>query len=164
MLNAPPSAVALSSGLDGPIVCALGGPMRLSRILGITALPCLLTVMISTVAFPISGKPIRLVVPFPPGSEAFDGTARILAQRLGPALNVPVVVENRPGAGTLIGNQIVASSPPDGHTLLYGVWTSFTMLPHQLAQRPYDELRDFTPITQVARSGLVLLANASVPA
>lgn len=118
----------------------------------------------SAAAFPIAGKPIRLVVPFPPGSEAFDGTARIVAQRLSTALSTPVVVDNRPGAGTVIGNQVVAASPPDGHTLLYGVWTAFTMLPHQLPQRPYDEFRDFTPITTVARSALVLLANASVPA
>jgi tripartite-type tricarboxylate transporter receptor subunit TctC len=124
----------------------------------------LLPAAVLAAEFPISGKPVRLVVPFPPGSDAFDGTARVVAQRLSVALNTPVVVDNRPGAGTVIGNQMVASSAPDGHTLLYGVWTSFTMLPHQLAQRPYDELRAFTPITQVARSGLVLLANASVPA
>ncbi len=138
--------------------------MKHSARFAIALAPLLLAAVASAGAFPIAGKPIRLVVPFPAGSEAFDGTARIVAQRLGPALNIPVVVDNRPGGGTIIGNQLVASSPPDGHTLLYGVWTSFTMLPHQLAQRPYDELRDFTPITQVARSGLVLLANASIPA
>ena len=137
--------------------------MKLSRAVAFSVLVLLLTVAVSAVAFPIAGKPVRLVVPFPPGSDAFDGTARIVAQRLGPALNVPVIVENRPGAGTVIGNQVVASSPPDGHTLLYGAWTAFTMLPHQVANRPYDELRDFTPITQVARSGMVLLVNASVP-
>ena len=114
-------------------------------------------------AFPIPGKPIRLVVPFPPGSEAFDGTARILADRLSQSLSTAVIVENRPGAGTVIANQAVASAPPDGHTLLYGVWTAFTMLPHQLTRRPYDELRDFTPITHVARSPLVLLVSPSLP-
>src|SRR5688500_8352867 len=112
--------------------------MNYSRRFAIALVPLLLAVIASAGAFPIAGKPIRLVVPFPPGSEAFDGTARIVAQRLGPALNVPVVVDNRPGGGTLIGNQAVASSPPDGHTLLYGVWTSFTMLPHQLAKQSYD--------------------------
>jgi tripartite-type tricarboxylate transporter receptor subunit TctC len=114
--------------------------------------------------FPIQGKPVRLIVPFPPGAEAFDGTARIIAQRLGPALGITVIVENRPGAGAVIANQAVAQSAPDGHTLLYGVVTSFTMLPHQLSKRPYDEFRDFTPITHVARSPLVLGAHPSVPA
>lgn len=138
--------------------------MKLWRTIQLAFMAWLLFAAVSAAAFPVSGKPVRLVVPFPPGSEAFDGTARVVAQRLGPALNTPVVVDNRPGGGTVIGNQIVASSAPDGHTLLYGVWTAFTMLPHQLAQRSYDELRDFTPITHVARSGLVLLANASIPA
>ena len=123
----------------------------------------LVSFAISAGAFLVPGKPVRLVVPFPPGSDAFDGTARIVAQRLGPALGVPVVVENRPGAGTVIGNQVVASSPPDGHTLLYGASTSLTLLPHQVARLPYDALRDFTPITLVARSGMVLLVSAAVP-
>jgi tripartite-type tricarboxylate transporter receptor subunit TctC len=115
-------------------------------------------------AFPVAEKPVRLIVPFPAGAEAFDGTARFIAQRLAPALGVAVVVENRPGAGALIANQAVAQSAPDGHTLLYGVVTSFTMLPHQLSKRPYDEFRDFTPITHVARSPLILAVHPSVPA
>ena len=127
--------------------------------------PALVGLLLSGMAFafPIKDKPVRLIVPFPPGAEAFDGTARVIAQRLGPALGVPVVIENRPGAGAVIANQAVAVSPPDGHTLLYGVVTSFTMLPHQLAKRPYDEFREFTPITHVARSPLVLGMHPSVP-
>src|SRR5918995_1220587 len=100
--------------------------MRLSRILAWMLLPGLIAAAVAAAGFPIEGKPIRLVVPFPPGSDAFDGTARIVAQRLSQALNIPVVVENRPGAGTIIGNQAVASSAPDGHTLLYGALSSFT--------------------------------------
>lgn len=114
-------------------------------------------------AFPIAGKPIRIVVPYPAGGEVFDGTARLIAHRLGEALGASVVVENRPGAGNVIGNHAVATSMPDGHTLLYGAVTSFTMLPHQLSRRPYDEFRDFTPITQVFRSALFLLAHPSLP-
>jgi tripartite-type tricarboxylate transporter receptor subunit TctC len=103
-------------------------------------------------------------VPFPAGSPALDGTARIVAEKLRPALGVPVIVDNRPGAGTVVGNAAVASAAPDGHTLLYGVGTAFTMLPHQLATRPYDEFQDFTPITLVATSPLFMAAHASVPA
>jgi tripartite-type tricarboxylate transporter receptor subunit TctC len=94
----------------------------------------------------------------------FDGTARLMAQKLGESLGVPVIVDNRPGAGTVIGNRAVASAAPDGHTLLYGATTSLTLLPHQLAKRPYDELRDFTPITNVGSSPLFLMAHPSVPA
>lgn len=115
-------------------------------------------------AFPIAGKPIRLVVPYAAGGEVFDGTARLMAHRLAEALGTSVVVENRPGGGNVIGNQAVASSAPDGHSLLYTAVTSLTMLPHQLARRPYDELRDFTPITHVFRSPLALFAHPSVPA
>ena len=114
--------------------------------------------------FPISGKPIRLIVPFPAGGEIIDASSRYLGQQLGEALGVAVIVENRPGAGTVIGNQVVASSPPDGHTLLYGASTAFTMLPHQLSNRPYDEFRDFTPITNVLDTALFLAAHSSVPA
>src|SRR5687768_5869912 len=129
----------------------------------LVAAPFLALAAMLASAFPIAGKPVRIVVPFPPGAEAADTTARVVAQRLSQALNVPVVVENRPGGGTVIGNQAVASALPDGHTLLYGVWTSFTLLPHQLSKRPYDERRDFTPITLVARSPMQLVVNASLP-
>jgi tripartite-type tricarboxylate transporter receptor subunit TctC len=136
---------------------------RYSRI--IAALATALSLGASTAsAFPIGGRPIRLVVPYPAGGEVLDGTARLMAHRLSEALGVSVVVENRPGAGNVVGNQAVAASAPDGHTLLYSAVTSFTMLPHQLSKRPYDELRDFTPITTVFRSALVLFAHPSLPA
>jgi len=114
--------------------------------------------------YPVGGKPVRLVVPFPAGAEVFDATARMVAKKLSESLGVPVIVDNRPGAGNIVGNQAVASAAPDGHTLLYGLIPSLTMLPHQLARRPYDEFRDFTPITFVARSPLFLMAHPSVPA
>jgi len=138
--------------------------MGTSRKWAMLVMPALLCAALSAAGFPQAGKPVRLVVPFPAGSPAFDGTARILADRLRASLGVPVIVENRPGAGAMLGNQVVASAAPDGHTLLYGVGTSLTMLPHQLAKRPYDELRDFTPITMVATSPLFLMAHPSVPA
>jgi tripartite-type tricarboxylate transporter receptor subunit TctC len=138
--------------------------MTYSRQFAIALVPLLVTAIASAGAFPIAGKPIRLVVPFPAGGPALDGTARIVAEKLRPTLGVPVIVENRPGAGTVVGNAAVASAAPDGHTLLYGVGTAFTMLPHQLAKRPYDEFQDFTPITLVATSPLFMAAHASVPA
>lgn len=138
--------------------------MKNSSRFAIVVVPLLLIAMASAGAFPIAAKPIRLVVPFPAGSPALDGTARIVAEKLRPALGVPVIVDNRPGGGTVVGNAAVASAAPDGHTLLYGVGTAFTMLPHQLTKRPYDEFRDFTPITLVATSPLFMAAHASVPA
>ena len=138
--------------------------MKYSSRFAIVVVPLLLIAMASAGAFPTAGKPIRLIVPFPAGSPALDGTARIVAEKLRPALGVPVIVDNRPGAGTVVGNAAVASAAPDGHTLLYGVGTAFTMLPHQLAKRPYDEFQDFTPITLVATSPLFMAAHASVPA
>jgi tripartite-type tricarboxylate transporter receptor subunit TctC len=138
--------------------------MKLCRRLAVVFAPWLLLACTSAGAFPTAGKPVRLVVPFAPGAEAFDGTARVIAHHLSSALGTPVVVENRPGAGAVIANQAVATSAPDGHTVLYGVVTSFTMLPHQLAKRPYDEFRDFTPITHVASSALILGVHPSVPA
>lgn len=137
--------------------------MKSSRMLAAFLMPVLLCAALSAAAFPQSGKPVRLVVPFPAGSPAFDGTARFVAERLRVSLGVPVIVENRPGAGAMVGNQAVASAAPDGHTLLYGVGTSLTMLPHQLAKQPYDEFRDFTPITMVATSPLFLVVHPSVP-
>jgi tripartite-type tricarboxylate transporter receptor subunit TctC len=131
----------------------------------IAALAAVLAFVAATaaLAFPIAGKPIRVIVPFPAGGEVIDGTARVIAHRLGEALGASVIVENRPGAGNVIGNQAVAASLPDGHTLLYGAVTSFTLLPHQLSKRPYDEFRDFTPITHVARFALFLVSHPSLP-
>lgn len=113
--------------------------------------------------FPQPGKPIRIVVPFPPGSGS-DSNARVIAKLMTEALNGhAVVVENKPGAGTVIGAQDVARSPADGHTLLYTIVVTHTQNPHLYSKLPYDWQKDFTPLTQVMKSATVLIAPPSAP-
>ncbi len=112
---------------------------------------------------PIPGKPIRLIVQFPPGG-GMDVTGRHLSERLSAALGVPVVIENKPGAGGLIGARELIRATPDGHTLGYFVIDSLSALPHLYAKPPYDPILDFTPIAQVARTGFFLSAHPSVVA
>ena len=107
-------------------------------------------------------KPVRLVLGLPPGSGS-DLLARALAQRLTPQWGQSVVVENRPGANTIIATELVAHAAPDGHTLLFGIGYSFTLIPHLYAKVPYDPVRDFAPITLLAHFGTVLVVNASLP-
>ena len=103
-------------------------------------------------------RTIRLVVPYPPGGP-LDIVARALAERVKDTLGV-VVVENRPGAGGNLGADLVAKAAPDGHTLLMGAVATHAINPWLYAKMPYDALRDFTPITLVARVPNVLVMNA----
>ena len=111
--------------------------------------------------FPIAGKPVRIVVPFPPGGQT-DIQARAIAQKMSEASGLSVVVDNRPGASTVIGAREVAKAAPDGHTLLYTI-AIHVQLPHLYATPPFDVFNDFTPITAGARSGTVLTAHVSMP-
>ena len=108
-------------------------------------------------------KPIRMIVPFPPGGGT-DLVARAAASKLSDALGQPVVVENRPGAGGTIGANAVATAAPDGYTI--GMATSSTH-PAALAllkEVPYDPVKNFVPITQVASTSFVLLGSPSLKA
>lgn len=106
-------------------------------------------------------REVRLLVPFPPGGPT-DVIARILAQGLDAKWGPPVIVENRPGAGTLIATQQIAKAPPDGH--LFGmVISAYTINPAIRSNMPYDTLRDLTGITQVARANMVLVAAPDTP-
>ncbi|MDH6592632.1 tripartite-type tricarboxylate transporter receptor subunit TctC [Variovorax sp. TBS-050B] len=107
-------------------------------------------------------RPVTLVVPFPPGG-ATDVNARVIAQRLGKALGQSVVIENRAGAGTVIGAAYVAKAAPDGHTLLVSSGTTFTVNPAIRSNLPYDPVKSFEPIGLAGRVGMILLANAEVP-
>ena len=110
-------------------------------------------------AFP--GKPLHLVVPFPPGAGT-DMFARVLAQKLSESLGQPVVVDNKPGGGATIGTDFVAKSPPDGYTLLLST-TSHAINPSVYSKLPYDTLRDFATVTQVATVPTVLVVHPSLP-
>jgi tripartite-type tricarboxylate transporter receptor subunit TctC len=108
-------------------------------------------------------KPVRIVVPFPPGGFN-DVLGRSLAQEFQKAWNQPVVVDNRPGGNTIIGSDIVAKSAPDGHTLLV-VALPFSVLPSLFAGRlPFDVVKDFAPVSLAAGSPNMLVVNPSVPA
>jgi tripartite-type tricarboxylate transporter receptor subunit TctC len=114
-----------------------------------------------TDAAPYPNRTIRYIVPYPPG--AFNDTmARIFAQKLGEAWGVPVIVENRPGGGTLIGNDSVAKAAPDGYTLL-GVAFPFGANPSIYKSLPYDTLKDFTPLLFGGRTQNLLVIRPSMP-
>jgi tripartite-type tricarboxylate transporter receptor subunit TctC len=106
------------------------------------------------------GRPIRMVVPVPPGGSS-DGMARILAQKLTEKWGEQVPVDNRPGGGEVIGTDIVAKANPDGHTLLLAS-LRFSVNP-SLLKLPYDTLRDFEPISMTAAVGNVLVVNVKSP-
>lgn len=108
-------------------------------------------------------KPIRLVVPFPAGS-ATDALGRILGQELSTILKLPVVVENRPGAGGIIGADSVKNSPADGSVLLLTTNTTQAANKSLFKQLPYDPIRDFTPVGKVGTSGMVLMVRPDFPA
>ena len=111
---------------------------------------------------PFPSKPVHIVVPFTAGGSA-DFFARLIGQRLAEVWNQQVVVDNRPGASTVIGTQFVARSPADGHTILV-MANSFTINPSLRATLPYDNNKDFAPITQLVTSSNVIVVHPSVPA
>jgi tripartite-type tricarboxylate transporter receptor subunit TctC len=105
-------------------------------------------------------KPIRLVVPFPPGGTP-DVQSRMVAEKLAPRLGQPVVVDNRGGAGGVLGMEIVARAPADGYTIVNATVGSWAVTPH-LYKLPYDVLKDFTPVIQVATTPGVLVVHPNV--
>jgi tripartite-type tricarboxylate transporter receptor subunit TctC len=107
-------------------------------------------------------RPVRFIVPFAPGGGT-DVLARLLAQRLFEPLGQPVVVDNRPGAGGVIGAEIAVRAPADGYTIVLGSPGPLTINPN-LQRVPYDSLRDFAPITLAQISPFVLVVHPSVAA
>ena len=108
-------------------------------------------------------KPIRVVVPYPPGGGN-DIIARIAAEELTKRLGQQAVVDNRPGGSTVIGAEIVAKAPPDGYTLLATSHTTFAFLPNLRARLPYDPLKDFETVSLLATQSFVLVTHPSLPA
>ncbi len=112
-------------------------------------------------AFP--AKPIRIIVPFPAGG-ATDIAARVIADKMGLSWKQAVLVENRPGAGGNVGADFVAKSAPDGYTLVMGITGSHAINTSLYAKMPYDPVKDFEPVTQVAVVPNVIVVHPSVPA
>lgn len=108
-------------------------------------------------------RPIRLLVPIPPGGGP-DIVARLIAPRLGEALGQPVVVENRVGGNGVLAGELVAKSPADGHTLLLGMDSLMVINPHLYASMPFDPLRDLAPVASLVSNGFFMAVNPSVPA
>ncbi|MBY0332146.1 MAG: tripartite tricarboxylate transporter substrate binding protein [Acetobacteraceae bacterium] len=106
-------------------------------------------------------RPVRIIVPFAPGGPT-DIVARALAERLFEAWRQPVVVENRPGAGGTIGTDLVARAAPDGTTLLIAA-SAHVMNPPVMARLPFDPIRDFTPVINLAFHPMVLAVHPAVP-
>ena len=129
-----------------------------------SALAFFLALLISSAACaqPFPSKPIRLIVAFAPGGIA-DFAARSVSPRLADALGVPVVVENRAGAGGIIGAELVAKSAPDGYTLLV-TSISHTINPSVVKTLPFDTQRDFAPVMLIADAPNILVVHPSVPA
>lgn len=105
---------------------------------------------------------MRIIVPFPAGGQT-DVQARALAAKMQPALGVPVVVENKPGASSILGVQELLKAPPDGHTILYTISVTAAQNPHLFSKLPYDALRDLVPVMFAARSSTVLIVPTNSP-
>jgi tripartite-type tricarboxylate transporter receptor subunit TctC len=106
-------------------------------------------------------KPLKIIVPFGPGGFT-DVVARILQKELAPVIGQPIVIENRPGAGSTIGTDLVAKAEPDGYTLAM-VSTTHVISPHLYAHMPYDALRDFTPVMKLVEGPYVMVVNSTLP-
>jgi tripartite-type tricarboxylate transporter receptor subunit TctC len=106
-------------------------------------------------------RPIRLVVPFPPGG-AVDTLARKLSEDLRKRLNTTIIVENRPGAGTIIGTDLVAKSPADGYTLLLNAPAGLVQVPWLQSKLPYDPIKDLQPISIVANVPVALIVPTAL--
>ena len=124
-------------------------------------MPLLLAIS-SVHAQPFPVKPVRIVVPFPPGGPT-DIVARLVSQKMAEGLKQPVVVENRAGAGGVLGTEYVAKSTADGYTLLMGTIGGLAVSMSLLPDRGYDTLRDFAPITQAVNVTSILVTHTSVP-
>jgi tripartite-type tricarboxylate transporter receptor subunit TctC len=120
----------------------------------------MLTACVYAQAYP--AKPVRLIVPYPPGGGT-DIFARTLGAKLGEAFGQQIVIENRPGAGGVIGAEVAAKAAPDGYTLLIGQASNFAINQHLMSRLPYDPVKDFAPVSLIAGSPNLLVVHPSLP-
>ncbi len=143
----------------------------MEKVLRIPALTAAILFMVGTLfgtARPASAadyptKPIRLIVPFPPGGGN-DILARAIGQRLAEVIGQQIIVDNRGGAGGMLGAELAAKAAPDGYTIFLGSVGNLAFNPALHAKLAYDPVRDFAPVTLLATSAFILIANPAVPA
>lgn len=135
--------------------------MKLRTIMGFAASALIFSFSAQAANYP--SKPIRMIVPFAAGGTS-DTIARLLSDKMSQQLNVPVVVENKAGAGGNIGSEIVARADADGYTMLMGTVATHGINASLYKSIPFDPVKDFKPITLIASTPSVLLVNPSVPA
>lgn len=128
-----------------------------------TVVALVLWVSVSAFAQPFPSKPVRLIVPFPPGG-AVDYYARAVQNRLQETLGQPILIENRSGAGGMVGADLVVKAAPDGYTLLVGNIASLAMNVGLYSKMTYDPRKDLTPIIRTVAVNYVMTVHPSVPA
>ena len=133
--------------------------MRAEKILALAAL-CAAALAASAQGYP--SKPIRIVVGFPPGGGN-DIVARLVGAKMQEAWGQPVVIDNKPGANSIIAAEFVAKSAPDGYTLLVNATGGMSVNPVLYSKLPYDSLRDFVSISMIGMFPMVLVVNPSLP-
>src|SRR3954470_20263797 len=117
----------------------------------------------SAIAQSYPTRPIRIIAQFQPGTST-DILARVIAQKLTEKLGQQVVVDNRPGAGAIVGTELGARAAPDGYTLTMGVSSAFGINPTLYSKLPYDAIRDFAPVGNIALTPQTLVASPSFAA
>jgi len=138
----------------------LVGVMRLILPVALLALQALVA---GAFAADYPARPVRLVVPYAPGGGA-DGVARIVAKTVSESIGQPIVIENKGGAGAIVGTDLVAKAEPDGYTLLLGQSGPISINPAVYKSLPYDPQKDFTPISMTTAYPYILVVNAELPA
>jgi tripartite-type tricarboxylate transporter receptor subunit TctC len=136
--------------------------MSIRRIVSVTALFALLPLALSTGAQDYPVRPIRLIVPYPPGGGN-DTLARIFGQKLAERWNQQIVIDNRPGAGTTIGAQIASKAPADGYTWLLSSIATHALAPALYAKPGYDPIKDFAAVTTLAVAPTLFVAHPALP-
>ena len=137
--------------------------MKLSRAYAVLMCAALPALSASAAAQTFPAKPVRFVIPFPPGGGT-DTISRTLAQKLSESWGQQVVADNRPGSGGTIGLAIAAKLPADGYNLVLGQLANVAIAPALYPKLPYDPVKDFTPISLALTSPLILVVHPSVPA
>lgn len=128
--------------------------------LAVLALLCIANAALAQ-SFPV--RPVRIIIGFPPGG-GIDTVARLIGPKMSESLGQPVLVENRPGGAGVLGTDIVAKSPPDGHTVFLGTMGNLAVNPGFLPNLPFDAAKDLAPVTQLVSTSFMLYVHPSLPA